>query len=328
MPENDDTDPASIISKLNLPEMIAGQAGKALSRLVASVTDIPASYLQGKAQKIKDGTDARSAVSKAVAKAAAKQAAEDPAIVDRAVEALIASEYRKQKNKEAIATRTIEILQDSPSDTESQPPPEIDPDWMNIFEQYAQNASSERLQDIWARVLSGEIRKPKTFSPKTLGFIAELDQEVARVFEKHANAIINNDFIPKPGSLSGDVLTEFLLLEDFGLISGTFGFLSKNVTLSEIGNTFRYRTHGLHIFGTAGKTVNISALNLTRVGKEIASILPLVDDVARAKEFVEICPKQDLEKIIYGQIQYDHRGLVLINVETLWEKEQPAAPAD
>lgn len=330
MPNNDDTDAVGILSKFNLPEMLAGPAGKALSRLVAGITDIPTAYLQRKAQQVKDGTDARSVVSKAVAKVVARQAAADPAIVDRAMEALVAGEYRKQKNKEAIAIKTAELLEHSSKDAELPPTPpmEIDPDWMNIFEQHAQNASTERLQDIWARVLAGEIRKPKSFSPKTLGFIAELDQEVAGVFEKYGNAIVNRDFIPKPSDLSGDVLRNLLLLEDFGLVAGTLGFLNTKLLLNETGGLlFNYRSHSLFMEGEAGKPIELPVVTLTRVGKEIASILSPVDDVARAKEFVQICPKDHLQKISYGKMQEDHRGKILIDVETLWEKEQPKAPA-
>jgi hypothetical protein len=48
----------SIWSNLNLPQVLLGPAGAALSRLIGKATDIPAAKLEAQAQKIKDETAA------------------------------------------------------------------------------------------------------------------------------------------------------------------------------------------------------------------------------------------------------------------------------
>src|SRR5205814_1243291 len=106
------------------------------------------------------------------------------------------------------------------------PPPKIEDDWLNVFERFAEDASSERLQQLWAKILAGEIRRPKTFSLQTLRFAAELDELTARVFEKHAHSVLMGDFI-LDAPRSGPEFTELLQLEEAGLITGTGGFLSK-----------------------------------------------------------------------------------------------------
>jgi hypothetical protein len=160
----------SFTTKLNLPEVIAGPAGKAISRLVAGALEIPAAYLDNFAQSIKDKGKARSIVSEAIANAAAKRASSDADIVARATHNLLAKEYRRQMNKEEIAKGTLQILQDeakalpeSNSHTGTKPA-EVDEDWLNIFEKYAEDASTERMQSIWARILAREIRNPRIFS--------------------------------------------------------------------------------------------------------------------------------------------------------------------
>jgi hypothetical protein len=100
---------ALIIEKLNLPEMVAGPAGKAISRLIAGLVEIPAVHLNSFAQSVKDRTAAKSLVSKAVAEAAAKLAAGDDLVVHRAAHSLLAKELRHQENKEAIAIRAAEL---------------------------------------------------------------------------------------------------------------------------------------------------------------------------------------------------------------------------
>jgi hypothetical protein len=155
----------AFVKSLNLPEMIAGPAGKAISRLVAGVVEIPAAYLDDFAQSIKNKTKAKELVSSEVAAAAAKLAANDTDIVARAAHNLLAKEYRRQKNKEDIARRTLELLEDAPNNQQANEKHEyVDDDWLNIFERYAEDASSERMKERWARILAGQIRQPKSFS--------------------------------------------------------------------------------------------------------------------------------------------------------------------
>ena len=154
------------LQELNLPHVIAGPAGKALSRLVAGALEIPVAYMDRFAQEIRNKTEARQVVSKEVAAAAARFAAADEDIVARAVYNLIAKEYRHQKSKEDIAKKTIEILQQDSAGGQAQPQqplPDVDDEWMNVFERHAQEATNERMQLLWARILAGEIRQPKEF---------------------------------------------------------------------------------------------------------------------------------------------------------------------
>jgi Protein of unknown function (DUF2806) len=237
-PTNGPSSIQSFIEKLNLPEMVAGPAGRAISRLVAGVFEIPAAYLDQFAQAIKSKTEAKQLVAKEVATVAAKLAANDTDIVARAAHNLLAKEYRYQKNKEAIARKTVEILeQDAAQNAGAKPaqptpdaassPPEVEEDWLNVFEKYAQDASSDRMQELWAQVLAGEIRRPKTFSLKTLRFLSELDQETARLFEKYLPLVCNGSFLPTPQPLEGPEFSEMMHLQDAGLLTG-IGLVSQN----------------------------------------------------------------------------------------------------
>ena len=93
-------------------------AGKALSCLIGSALDIPAAWLDQQAQGIKDATAARSHVTQALATQTAKTAVTDPEIMERATANMVATAYRRQINKEAVALKTIKNLQaDSPTRT-------------------------------------------------------------------------------------------------------------------------------------------------------------------------------------------------------------------
>src|SRR5882757_2665724 len=96
-----------VAGDLNLPKLVAGPAGEAISRLIAGGADIPAAWLQQKAQAIKDKTEAKSLMTKTLAGASAELVKNDPALVQRAAEAFIAKEIRHQHNRESVAKKAI-----------------------------------------------------------------------------------------------------------------------------------------------------------------------------------------------------------------------------
>jgi Protein of unknown function (DUF2806) len=313
---------AQFIEKLNLPELIAGPAGRAISRLVAGVIEIPASYLDSFAQAVKDKTSAKSLVSNAVAEAAAKLAANDDAVVKRAAHNLLAKEYRHQRNKEAIAVRTIELLKESEQQDQAfstTSPPDADADWLNVFERYAEDASSERLQGLWARVLAGEIRKPKSFSLPTLRFISELEADVATLFEKYAPEILTERIIHYPYLRAGPEFTHMLALEQAGLISFSSGTLGTTFALTSGANILSYKTHAISIYVSESITINIPQnAPLTKIGREIYSILSPGNSIEHARAFASQLPKHGISSITYGKINRPGSADALFPIEELW----------
>lgn len=184
MPEkNEDSsmDWLSSLSQGGLPQIIAGPAGKAISRLIGGLADIPAAYLEGVAQSARDKTEARSHVSKKIAEKAGMLAIENPAVMDRAVNSLLTKSYRAQTNKEAVAKIAVEELIETPPPADSEGPSE---DWLNKFERYAEDASSEEIRIMFGRLLAGEVRHPGEIASATLRFVSEMDSEVAKIIRR------------------------------------------------------------------------------------------------------------------------------------------------
>jgi hypothetical protein len=333
IPSNSISPVQSFLEKINLPEMIAGPAGKAISRLVAGVVEIPAAFLDGFAQSIKNKTEARKVVSTEVATAAAKLAANDSDIVARAAHNLLAKEYRHQKNKEEIAKKTIEILvHDTAQHSESKqnqststqapppPPPDVDEDWLNVFEKFAEDASTDRMQTLWARVLAGEIRSPKTFSLKTLRFVSELDQETARIFEKYLPLVCGGSFLPIPEPFQGLEFSEMMHLQDAGLIAGVGGMVQQTFNLTKnlpIGIFNQGRV--LLIESNSTRELRFSCALLTKIGIELSRIIQLPFSESELKKVIDRIPKDGIKSIALLGFSGNPN-------ETLWQKpENPDA---
>jgi hypothetical protein len=166
-----------------LPKLLAGPAGAAISRLIGAAVEIPAAYVDGLAQSIRDRTEGRSTVMQALAAKAAEQAVADPVLVDRALQTLLSKAVRAQKYKDAVALAAAESLNERPPPENSRGPSE---DWIDRFEGYAEGASSQDLQDLFGRILAGEIRKPGSVSAATLHLCSLLDANNAALIEKAA----------------------------------------------------------------------------------------------------------------------------------------------
>jgi len=320
------------LQELNLPQVIAGPAGKAISRLVAGVLEVPVAYMESFAQGIKNKTEARQMVSKEVAAAAARFAAADEDIVARAVHNLLAKEYRHQKSKEDIAKKTIEILQRESAGTgghaQTQRPLDVDDDWMNVFERHAEEATSERMQRLWAQILAGEIRQPKTFSLKTLRFVAELDQTTAQLFEKYLPRAYGSA-IPMRSNLSGGELTDLLHLQEANLISGVGAMLGNNITLDSSGIAMlRNQDHMILLRGDPNASLTHPAAMLTKTGEEIARIVPLPFDIGAARTLVELLPKDTLNSILLGTFVPQGAAFAFYSQEVLWAKDEPKPVAE
>lgn len=193
---------------------------------------------------------------------------------------------------------------------------EISDDWLNEFRDVACKKSSEEAQDLFAKVLAGEIRKPGSISLLALTTLANMDQEVAKLFNTFCslclvhlddpNAIMAGDpfniedaRLPILRSSMTDVQTkkntnpsmkEFTeysqsLFDKYNLNAKSFQLLlDHNLivdnTITKYNHiwydnelwTFKLPNNQSVLLITDIKTIPISGLALTSVGKELYNI--------------------------------------------------------
>ncbi|MEG8025067.1 DUF2806 domain-containing protein [Sphingomonas aurantiaca] len=163
-----------------LPAPVRTSFFKALSDLLGGLTAIPAAKLKQYAQGIEDTTAARTAFAAAVAKAAADGGVAEPLVMQAAAEIYLPTGLRKAKNRIGIAERAAEhVASDTGDETKTAPPED---DWMNTFMRFAEDASSDKLQDLFGRILAGQVKRPGSFALSTLRAVSELDQAIAADF--------------------------------------------------------------------------------------------------------------------------------------------------
>lgn len=94
---------------------------------------------------------------------------------------------RKQQNLEAIIQKSL------PYCSSTEVTDKADPDWFNTFTQLAEDISNNTMQNLWAKILAGEISQPGSFSTKTLKVFREMNITDAKLLAKACSLAVSDN---------------------------------------------------------------------------------------------------------------------------------------
>ena len=103
-------------------------------------------------------------------------------LVARAVANKIEDLVREQINLENVIAIAADVLEYEPDENVSDDT--VDEDWLTRVFGKARQVSNEDMQELWGRVLAGEVIQPGSFSLRTLDVLANLSQVEAQIFSK------------------------------------------------------------------------------------------------------------------------------------------------
>ena len=198
-------------------------------------------------------------------------------LIKRAKQRLALQELSKQNNIESVVDQAYAMLEGE----EPIPDEPIDSDWINRFFSSVQEISSEQMQLIWSRILAGEVKKPGSFSLRTLDTLRNINQKEAEMFVQIAPFLVSSEsalvlssdkaLLAKYGIPYGMIVA----LDECGLINSS-SFLSLDIQLSEQNETTIYtRERIARIKPINNENVNIKfgVYLLTTAGKELSKII-------------------------------------------------------
>lgn len=320
--------PAQIANAVaGVPAKLIPSSVKALDRLIGAAVDIPVAWLNQQKAKIDAQTQAYAAVETAIAKAVATEAGATPEIVQQAINVLVRKEYRKQVNRESVGQAAIEDLRTNTEVTDqAEIPPLVDDDWLNVFERYAEDASTERMQKLWGRVLAGEIRKPGRYSMRTLRFLSEFSQADALTFADFCNSAFS-DFAPRSIAQPDNIrdVSNLIYLEAAGLITGTDSIgLQKRFSVRPDGVAFIREGNLAVIFNAEPNTkIELPVLLLTPLGQELISLLPGRDPRLAAERVANAMRSAAIKSAYLATV--DQKGSA-IPMKIFWQDTEQVSP--
>jgi hypothetical protein len=147
----------------------------------------------------------------------------------------------------------------------------VDKDWMTRFLDIAEEISDEDMQEIWGRVLAGEIKKPKSYSLRTLEVLRNLSKEEAALVTKVSNFQVALDLLCTEDFALD--LTDQITLDDIGIICGEE--LVRTYTVSSSGKiVFILNKQALiNVYAPTGTKFDFKGFKMTKAGMEIMGLI-------------------------------------------------------
>lgn len=239
-------------------------------------------------------------------------------ILNRIEQRLLNKEIKRQKNIENISR--IAVTQEVEEKDVSDDP--LNADWVTRFFNIAQDISDEEMQNLWGRILAGEVAKPKSYSLRTLELLKNLSKEEAEIFSKFGNfAIHTQDSAFLLDFHVGDVDEEFwsekykiefgdkLLLAELGLI--VLNTLSLGTNKEDKEDHYRHGNYGIVIQKDNMNTeYEIPVTTFTTIGIELLKLINVNFNYEYIKFFASKIKTTGI-KIVYGELDgVDDRGKV------------------
>ena len=202
---------------------------KAFGQLCSAAVDVPAAFLTGIADERRAETAARIKLINTSASQIAQQMQTDPVYARVAVEKFGHRVLREQVNLDLISQKAASEIRDA-SDSSGQSETDesgesISDDWLNAFETEARQKSTDEMQDLFGRILAGEIRQPGSYSTKAVRILGSLDQSVANHFLRLCSMGISLFGNVMVCSLGGDAGIN--ALREYGLDVRTLNLLNE-----------------------------------------------------------------------------------------------------
>ena len=161
-------------------------------------------------------------------------------------------------------------------------PVNLEKNWFLKWMDTAQQVDKEDMQNVLAKILSGEIKKPGTFSFRTLEVVRSISQKELKIFKKFVALVWSNDSVILLGkSLFNNFVLDkygisyddFLVVNEAGLISSSNSVKLLDFKKDQQIGFIIGGTNFIKITTKENEKLSVNALLFTLVGQEIAPLV-------------------------------------------------------
>lgn len=277
---------------------------KAFGQLCTAAVDIPVAWLEGKSAEIRTTTEARLQIIRKEGDVISEQIEVPKEYISKASSKFASKVIKEQLNLDKITLNAAnELANNKQIGSDEEVAEDISEDWLNEFENLAKLKSSEDMKLVFGKILSGEIIKPGSFSIKTIKLISQLDNEAAKLFQLFCNQavslrangnIYDARVVSFNGSPASNSLKQFGLsfgalnvLQEYGLIITDYNsFMHYSSCIAnekkEVVATLQFQNKNYGFVPSDkekyDKEVKLNGVALTKAGKELLDIIPLINN--------------------------------------------------
>ena len=177
------------------------EAAEAVIRLLfrtlgSAATEIVKSSVIRPLERVEDKRQAKTDVDLRIIAAIGEKELDAVKRIDNETIADIIEESGSSRNrwKQRNLSKTVLLaLRKLPRNSMKNQPKPVSIEFMDVYIPVVENQSTEHMQELFARILSGEIQNPGSFSKRTLRVAEQLDQETAKSFQRLCSMALVQD---------------------------------------------------------------------------------------------------------------------------------------
>ena len=210
---------------------------------------------------------------------------------------------QEQLNMESVVWKAYQTLEGAPVVTNE---PQ-DQDWITRYFGIVRDISTEEMQNIWSKILAGEITNPGSFSMRTLETIRNMSKKEATTFQKIVPFLIDGGgdfFVTSKATIHdkyGVTYEDMMLLDECGLILSN-GTVSMTISVDADSTIAHNGEYCLLAKGITKKTdITFGVYSLTTPGRELLQIIERVPNKEYFLDFAEHVFKEN--KLVNLEVQ-------------------------
>lgn len=202
----------------------------------------------------------------------------DPELISR----IVATKDQSQSiRREANVANAVLVAEDVLAQSEAEPRNEpIEDDCLFRWEEYAGQVSSEELQELWGRVLAGEIAEPGSKSLRLLEFLKTISKSEAQLVESLGPYVFNGIIARDQQeylAMKGLVFGKFLQLQELGIMSSvdSIGVVVEYASSNPVkySRTFVFGDKVLYVeHEDVNRKLKLPSYGLTSLGQQVLSL--------------------------------------------------------
>ena len=211
--------------------------------------------------------------------------------------------FQEEKRQANIGSVIVQAAQEL-GDREVQDH-EVDHDWTARFFNNVQDVSSEEMQQLWAKVLAGEVERPGQFSLRTLDALHNMSVGEAKLFAEACNYVAAERMIIYTDDMhvmhNNMHFGNILKLAELGLIMWSPD-LTYTAEWNRTDRDMAFHRGHLSFRGLPGalSMTTLPIVKLTTVGRELFGLTELQDDIDMLYlSLLAMFLKQDKRKLSY-----------------------------
>ena len=284
---------AQALEELGIPVELTKATTQTVAQLIFAGGRVATAKMDAYAAELNARGEARAHLTVASAELIAGMLGSDEPLAQRAALHYADKIIGEQENVEAITKLALEDLRKAErpeKETEA-----LSDDWINNFRNEAAKKSEEYMRAAFAKVLSGEIQKPGSYSLKSVRILAELDGHTASIFitlcsmalcvpRVNDARVIAVAGIPGKNGLAkfGLSFGQLNILEEFGLIISDY---NSHMPYTQFANAdsiepMRYAGKDVTLRMAQENSGNggLQGVALSRVGYELMNVINITEN--------------------------------------------------